>query len=278
MTGVPQRIVGWLRSHRTFRFVAAAVAVSLPVINWVLNAVGQAQTALSLLGHTWKVITHPFFPLAVIGLLFGLSYWPILIRLRRKPSFAIRPICGDTLTRQQTDGVTARLAIRNVSGCTLNGCSVRLMDAFPLHFGYVMNDPHCYPSVHSHRGESFLLRWSDHSAIDGKFLDIPSDDAERIAEVIVLSAGRPLFAAADGNDLDGKMEGIGFGRWVKLGIKVAAANGEFDDFELVAACSDHDPGPIMLDHWQPRGEEILKTQKAKERTPNEVPQSSTSSQ
>ena len=46
----------------------------------------------------------------------------------------------------------------------------------------------------------------------------------------------------------------------KLRLIVAAETGESHEVELVAACSDRDPGPITLDYWTPRGERIVQAE------------------
>ncbi len=88
-----------------------------------------------------------------------------------------------------------------------------------MRYGHVLSAPQSYPSINSLRCESFMLRWSEQEteAIEGgKYLDIPADGSERIANVLIVDKENPglaNFVAANPEDLRAKLRGIGHGWW-----------------------------------------------------------------
>lgn len=180
--------------------------------------------------------------------------------------FAIRPLDGETLGRPPETDVFAKLAIKNTSGKLQRKVSVRMVSAFQVMRGELWDEPGSFPSVHPLRAESFLLRWSkgESATPDRKFLDIPCDGSERIADCLMLdrtpaNRGVANFCAANPDETP-DLKGIAKAWW-KLTIRVAAHNGEAEDIELVATCSDRDPGPITLQPWSPRGDRILESER-----------------
>jgi hypothetical protein len=134
------------------------------------------------------------------------------------------------------------------------------MDAFYLRNGGLWDGLRMYPSVHSGRGETFLLRWADSESAsdDRKYLDIPCDGVEHIADVLFIDESNPvfaLFAAANPND-SRSLRGVD--NWCKLRLNISSQEYS-QQVELLAACGDRG-GPISLDYWLPRGEAILEAQ------------------
>lgn len=182
--------------------------------------------------------------------------------------FEVRPIHANSnlFPSEHHHEIIAKLAIRNVSGKIQSKCSVRLMDAFLLMNGGLWDMTGAHPSIHHQRGESFYLRWSvsESSTPDRKYLDIPSDKAERLLDCLILDQERNNgadFCAANPADLEGiKLQGVGGPKWWKLRVVISSENGASEECELLAACGS-DPGPITLAHWSPRGELILQEQR-----------------
>lgn len=253
------------------------------VFTQIASWTGMAFDSYILLGVAWSVLIwlgpYIFVPLSFVVIIY--AHWPkIKTQLvgRPQPPFFARPMSGETLLlamypeKLAEARVTARLAIKNTSGKPLHACTLRLVDAFLLHAGQVLE--YCQPSISSAKGESFLLRWADSESPseDGKYLDMPPDDAERIAEVLILDVPSriALFAAANRADLKNRLPGILAGSWFKLRIKISASDGTFVDTEWCAACGDRDPGPIMFDYWhrpgelKGRGEAILESQRKRD--------------
>lgn len=268
-----QRLVCWCQTRRypwTKRLLLFIAPV--PIIVWILDWVGRATAAMVVLESIWKgfVWLGPWVLWTPVVGFIVLANWDRAWAKIRHPAFGVRPLCGDTLpwagnpellAKRQ---IAARLAVRNASSKPLGRCSVRLQDAFLLQAGHVLSGACMYPSICNARGESFLLRWadSDSTSSDRKYLDLPPDGTERIAEVLLLNVTTRSadFAAANPTDLENKLSGVANGWW-KLRIKISAADGTHVDTEWVAACCDRDPGPITLDNWHPRGEAILRDQR-----------------
>jgi hypothetical protein len=181
--------------------------------------------------------------------------------------FRVRPISGETLLLMPGSDIVARLAVINTSGIMQKQCSVRILGAYRLRNGGLWGKfPGMFPSVNPLRGESFLLRWakSESATIDRKYLDIPSDGSERIAECLIAKQvsgvkGRAEFCAANSDDLPA-LKGISNGWW-KICLRIASESGDAIDVELLAATDGDGPG-ITLDMWNPRGEQILAEQMA----------------
>ena len=201
------------------------------------------------------------------------AQWPsIHKRIWPDSAFDIRPMCGDTLIVSKDIPVLAQLAIKNTGSTKLCDCSVRLMGAYPISYGSLHLSESTFPSRNPLRGETFLLRWSSletEAKQQQKYLDIAPDGAERILDLLILDredqAGRARFAAANPEDLTNKLQVIGGKRWWKLIVRISSSSDKPNtkNVELVAGVSDRDPGPITLDLWHPRGEEILRNEKEK---------------
>jgi len=124
----------------------------------------------------------------------------------------------------------------------------------------------CVPSrtnLSADRGESIDLTWAakEPASADRRFLDIPPDGAERIAEILTLNIAESCadFAAANPKDLADKLDRIKFGWW-KLRIKISAEDGTHVDTEWLATCGEQ-PGPIIIREWAKNGDEILQLQR-----------------
>ena len=210
-----------------------------------------------------------FVPLAFF--VTGYAQWPnIKKRLWPDSAFDIRPMSGQTLIAPKGVPVLAQLAIKNTGATKLCDCSVRLMGAYPISYGALHLSEGTYPSRNPQRGETFLFRWSSletEAKQQQKYLDIAPDGAERMLDLLILDRddpeGHAHFAAANPEDLTGKLQVIGGKRWWKLIVRISSSSDQPNtkDVELVAGVSDRDPGPITLDLWHPRGEEILKIER-----------------
>lgn len=193
---------------------------------------------------------------ALFGLFFLWVFWPDIKRRVWPPIFTLRPIHGDSLEAQfHGEPCMAKLAIKNTSGAPMTRCSVRLESSYMVHFtGDVLE--YYRPSVSDARGESFFLRWSAREAAsaDRKFLDIPDDDMEHVADLLEITPafhGGALFCAANPAELP-TLGWIDDGRWWKLVVVVSADQGAAR-FTLIAACSERD-GPIPVYHWEDQGD------------------------
>lgn len=214
-------IIQWWQSKRIVAWVVFAVIVWQTVFDWL----AKWSEAMILWGGFWVVLAYVgrLAP-PIVGLLVLLAaYWNEIHERLFGPSFAIRPISGETLgltvMGREGQDVIARLAIKNLTGKVLPKCSVRLVGAYFIDFGFVATDSGYYPSINPIRGESFLLRWSigEAATADRKFLDMPPDGAERIADCLILDPSRPAglarFTPANPQDIEHKLQGIGGTRW-----------------------------------------------------------------
>lgn len=258
-------IVDWFRSDksrlRRVLLTAITFAALLRFLGWV-GTVGAAVTVVRAV-----ISLGPWIILVAVGGLHVAVFWPEIRKRVFGASIAVRPIPGETLLAITEHEVIAKLAIRNLSSKTLTKCSVRLLDAYFIHNGYLCSGHQWHPSISSLRGESFFLRWSstEPASDNRKYLDLPCDQEERFADILVLDksvkSGAARFAAANSSDLESKCQGVD-SRWWKLRVLIASATAS-ETVSLLAACSDRDPGPIALDLWEPRGEQILASEKAK---------------
>jgi hypothetical protein len=258
------------------------------VAKTIYHAFAAAADAKDAFGMMYsfgeRVATDPI-SLCLIALLILLAYVyreelrPLWRHALRQPpeqvtAFTIRPIGGDSLFepfkailsgRQRP--VMGKLAITNTSGSFQPRCYVQLVSAFWIHDGQIMT---LQPSVNPADGESFLLRWAngENASQDGKYLDIHSDGRERIAECLVVNyerPGRADFCAANPDEIHywGHIDGGPEDRdkWWKISVRVGSDSGASATLDLVASCG-HDPGPITLEPWHPRGEKIIAAQLA----------------
>jgi hypothetical protein len=271
MRTLVRKIVSWLETHPRTVWVLSGLFVVTKIL---LDMVGTAGDAVTFFPWLWNefVAFGQWTLLPAVVAIQVIAHWDQLKRFFSKPPFAIRPICGQTFARPPEREVIAKLAIKNTSGKPLNGVSVRLMGAYQImDQGFLWDSSSAWPSIHPERAETFLFRWSsgEPATPDRKLLNIPSDGAERIADCLILNIsdarGSADFAAANPDDIQDKLSRIGGNNWWKLIVLVADDSGSAETIELVAAVADRDPGPITLDYWHPRGEQIMEDRKQKAR-------------
>jgi len=263
------KAIDWLRRNPRYPNIVFGFVLLASGVEKTLNVAGNAETAVTLFGLCRSVLAHPFFPLLAFLVFLVFLDWPQIKRRFSAIPFSVRPWCASIgwyandpvqLAKQK---FTAFLAVKNTSGRTLHKCSVRLIDAAPLIFGGVMDAYQAGPNLSADRGDSFFLGWAEQEAAsaDRRFLDIPPDNTERIAEILVLNVSESCanFAAANPNDLTNKLDRIK-SWWWKLRIKIAAEDGAHVDTEWLAACGK-EPGPIIIRAWEKNGDEILKLQR-----------------
>ncbi len=264
-------LLEWCKRHQSPVVISGGCLwLLIKVLDWI----GRGEGAVTLFGYLWNgfLALGSWVVVLVVAAILLYAHWPEISQRIKGPPFRIRPICGDTLGRGiaflETAEVVGRIAVTNNSGQPLDNCTVRLIEAYRVHDGCILSGGCYYPSISSERGESFFLRWASTETITAnrRFLDIPSDGLERMADVLVLdndnSAGVANFAAANPQDIEGKLTGIGGGdSWWKLTVLISSENGKSSKCELVASVSSRDPGPIILDNWKPRGEQIVEHQR-----------------
>ena len=250
-----------LNRHRYTHYPRLLLAIAIVIV--ALDWVGKLTALQFVLGAFWRAIAS-LGPWVLLPSAFVMWVWLKYPNLRKRlslPAFECRPISGDTLGASPGDDVTAKLAIK--SSAWQERCTVRLLNAGLIHNGYLLAGPNWKPSISAARGESFLLRWSDSEAsADPRYLDLAGDGNERTCDLLVLDRDNPKgfarFAAAIPADLKGRLAGIGGNGWWMLKISISSKKGLRQEVKLLAAVSDRDPGPINVQHWEPRGPAMLK--------------------
>ncbi len=294
MVSLPRARYGWKG------WVTVAVLVVIPYLVKLVgySTLPEAAAQLPDKAHraaAWLSANGAwFFPLLSLIILIGGLLWlyapHIGARLVTKdksssvgtspPVLSARPLQSDPIAAllANRSALRARLGITNNGSTLLRRCSVRLLDAMPIRFGFVQSSPQMYPSILQSRGESFLLSWSSSEKIrEGnyhQYLDLAPDGSEHYVNILAtdhpdepdadISIAR--FAAADGLDLQGKLQGIGGKQSWKIVLRIASESDtpNVTDIELLASYwPDNDPPSYILLHdWLPRGEAILQQQRA----------------
>jgi hypothetical protein len=277
------QIVVWARSHREatvrgFLWTMAGVLV-IRFLDWI----GRAGDAVVVLHWIWSFVVSmgTFVAVPVALAILAIAHWDKVSKQFRLwfygPAFKARTIPRGWVGNpfQETGTLVARLAITNTSSQNLTKCSVKLVEACMLMRGKIWRGHGAYPSISPERGEGFLLRWAstENATADRKFLDMPTDGSEHIADVLVLNlhGAHPSadFAAANPSDIGSKLRGFSTGSWWKFTILISSETGNSAKLDFVAALGP-DPGPINLDHWHPRGEKILEKQREDIRLESEL--------
>lgn len=294
MVSLPRARYGWKG------WVTVAVLVVIPyLVKFVgYSTLPEAAAQLPDKAHraaAWLSANGAwFFPLLSLIILIGGLLWlyapHISARLVTKdksssvgtspPVLSTRPLQSDAIAPllSNRSALLARLGITNNGSTLLRRCSVRLIDAMRITFGFVQSAPTAYPSILQWRGESFLLSWSlsekNRKGDYHQYLDLASDRSEHYVNILFtdhpdepdadISIAR--FAAADRFDLQGKLQGIGGERWWKIVLRIASESDtpNVTDVELLASYwpDNGPPSYILLYDWLPRGEAILQHQSA----------------
>lgn len=270
------------RLPRVGKWLAMAVTigggiVAIVGLGGVPEAVATWKSWFEWLDGNW-IISLLGFGFVIAGLLW--LFWPQIIRRVTTTAFSIRPFHSDPVAVLMSEPVAllARIGIRNNGSTLLRRCSVRLLDAMPIRFGFVQSAPTVYPSILQSRGESFLLHWSssekNRTGDYHQYLDLAPDGSEHYVSIFYtdypddpdgdISIAR--FAAIDRSDLQGKLQGIGGKRWWQIILRIASESDtpNVTDIELLASYwpDNGPPSYILLYDWLPRGEAILQHQSA----------------